>query len=117
VVNIDQRTDFQREKIIPSVPVSGSMFRACLIQRGAPDMFGFHALPTEPPPLSLIERPRCQNCQARTFLRHVAAGPAGYDLRTFACPNCDRVQRTLVVSDPMSGDAKGWLRGELKAPD
>ncbi len=80
-------------------------------------MFGFHALPTELPPLSLIERPRCQHCQTRTILRRIAPGPAGYDFRTFACPKCDRVQRTLVVSDPMSGDAKGWLRGELKSPD
>jgi hypothetical protein len=79
-------------------------------------MFGSHALPTGPP-LSAIERPRCQHCQTRTILARTARGPAGYDLRTFECPNCDRCQRTLVVSDPMSGDAKGWLHGELKPPN
>lgn len=79
-------------------------------------MASTHALPTGPP-LSVIERPRCQHCQTRTILRRIALGPAGYELRTFACPECDRVQRTLVVSDPMSGDARGWLRGELKTPD
>jgi hypothetical protein len=79
-------------------------------------MLGFRALPTAPPPLSIIERPRCRHCQTRTILRRFAPGPAGYEFRTFACPKCDRVQRTLVVSDPMSGDASGWLRGELKSP-
>jgi hypothetical protein len=75
-----------------------------------------HALATGPP-LSVIERPRCQHCQTRTILAHVAPGPAGYELRTFECPKCDRAQRTLVVNDPMSGDAGGWLAGELRSPD
>jgi len=51
------------------------------------------------------------------MLARKAPGPAGYELRTFACPECDRAQRILVVSDPMSGDARGWLRGELKSPN
>jgi hypothetical protein len=51
------------------------------------------------------------------MLAGIAPGPAGYELRTFECPRCDRAQRTLVVSDPMSGDAKGWLAGELKSPN
>jgi len=75
-----------------------------------------HALPTGPP-LSVIERPRCQHCQTRTVLARISPGPGGYEFRTFACPKCDRFQRTLVVSDPMSGDANGWLRGQLKSPD
>jgi len=84
--------------------------------RGVPPMPSSHASPTGPP-LSVIERPRCQHCQTRTILRRTAPGPAGYDFRTFACPKCDLAQRTLVVSDPMSGDARGWLRGQLKSPD
>ena len=79
-------------------------------------MPGSHALPAGPP-LSPIERPRCQHCQTRTILARIAPGPAGYELRTFACPKCDRAQRTLVVSDPMSGDATGSLGGELKSSD
>jgi hypothetical protein len=79
-------------------------------------MLGSHARSTGPS-LSAIERPRCQHCQTRTILRGIAPGPGGYEFRAFACPNCDRVQRTLVVSDPMNGDAKGWLRGQLKSPD
>lgn len=98
-----------------SVPVSGSVLCTRLIER-APHMFGSHALPIGSPP-SAIERPRCPYCQTRAMLARVAPGPAGYQLRTFECPKCDRVQRTLVVSDPMSGDARGWLNGELKSPD
>jgi hypothetical protein len=79
-------------------------------------LFGSRALPTGPS-LSAIERPRCRRCQTRTMLARKAPGPAGYELRTFACPECDRAQRILVVSDPMSGDARGWLRGELKSPN
>jgi hypothetical protein len=79
-------------------------------------MPGSYTLPTGPP-LSPIERPRCSYCQTRTMLARIALGPAGYELRVFECPKCDRAQRTLVVSDPMSGDARGWLGGELKSPD
>jgi hypothetical protein len=78
-------------------------------------MRGFHTLPTGPP-LSAIERPRCPHCQTRTLLARTTTGPAGYEFRIFECPKCDRVHRTLVVSDPMSGDANGWLAGELKSP-
>jgi len=69
------------------------------------------------PPLSPIERPRCQYCQIRTKLVGVVAGLAGHELRIFACPRCDRVHQVLVVSDPMNGDARGWLEGELKSPN
>jgi hypothetical protein len=79
-------------------------------------MPGSHALPTGPP-LSVIERPRCPHCQTRTTLARITPGPAGYELRTFECPRCDRIQRSSVVSDPMSGDARGWLHGQLKSPD
>jgi hypothetical protein len=82
-------------------------------------MPGSRTLPTLPtcPPLSAIEGSCCPRCQTRTMLAGIASGPAGYELRTFECPKCDRVQRTLVVSDPMSGDARGWLSGQLKSPD
>jgi transposase-like protein len=59
-------------------------------------MRGSHALPTGPP-LSTIERPRCPHCQTRTILSRIAPGPAGYELRAFECPKCDRVHRTLEI--------------------
>ena len=115
MVNIDQRTVFQGEKITPPGPVPGNP----VAHPFAPTerhMPGFHTLTTGPP-LSPIERPHCEHCQTRTDLAGTAPGPAGYELRAFKCPKCDRVHRTLVVSDPMRGDARGWLRGELKSPD
>ena len=75
-----------------------------------------HTLPIGPR-LSPIERPRCQHCESRTDLTGIAPGPAGYELRTFACSRCGRVQQTSVASDPMSGGAEGWLNGELKSPN
>jgi hypothetical protein len=98
-------------------PVSGNVLRTRPGPQGMPHMLGSRTLPTGPPSLSPIERPRCSYCQTRTILARIAPGPADYEFRTFACPKCDRFQRTLVVSDPMSGEASGWLRGELKSPD
>ena len=73
---------------------------------------------TRPEPCLLpIRRPGCPKCAGRMMLVGIAPGPAGYELRTFECPRCDRVQRILVVSDPMSGNANGWLEGELKSPN
>lgn len=83
---------------------------------GAHHMPSSHSLPTGPP-LSAIERPRCKHCQARMMLAGIEPGPSGYDLRTFECAKCDRVQTALVASDPIiSGDTKRWLGGELQPP-
>jgi hypothetical protein len=67
--------------------------------------------------LSQIEHPRCQYCQIRTKLVGVVAGSVGYELRLFACRRCDRVHQILVVSDPLDGDARGWLESELGLPN
>jgi hypothetical protein len=77
-------------------------------------MLGSHPSPTDPR-LGPIEHPRCQHCQIRTKLVGMVAGAAGYELRLFACPRCDRVHQVLVVSDPINGDARGWLEGELRS--
>jgi hypothetical protein len=38
----------------------------------------------------------------------------GYVLRTFECARCDRISTRMVPTDPMkTGDARGWLKGEL----
>jgi hypothetical protein len=67
--------------------------------------------------LSSIECPRCPSCPARMTLASVLPGPAGYDLRTFECVKCDRIATKLVPTDPMkTGDAPGWLKGELGSP-
>jgi hypothetical protein len=44
--------------------------------------------------------------------------PAGFDIRTFECPECDDVHQAVVeLADPMkSSKTNGWLMGELRAP-
>jgi hypothetical protein len=78
-------------------------------------MHSSHSLPATPP--SRLEHPRCPHCQARMTLESISPAPPGYDLRTFECANCERISTRLVPSDPMkTGDAPGWLSGELKPP-
>ena len=63
-----------------------------------------------------IERPRCPKCPGRMMLAGVEPGPAGSDLRTFECPKCEHVLRTMV-EDPMKSDALGWLASpDLRSP-
>jgi hypothetical protein len=50
------------------------------------------------------------------MLAGIAAGPKGFDLRTFACRNCDYSFTTAVASDPMNAVSAGWIAGELKPP-
>jgi hypothetical protein len=50
------------------------------------------AYPTEPS-LTLIERPRCRQCQTRMNLARTMPGRKGYDYRTFECTKNDRSMR------------------------
>jgi hypothetical protein len=68
------------------------------------------------PLLIPIERPRCPKCQGRMMLARIEPGPAGSDLRTFECPKCEHVIKTMV-DDPMkSSKVTGWQHSELKPP-
>jgi hypothetical protein len=64
------------------------------------------------PSLLPIERPVCPMCKGRMMLARIEPGPGHSDLRTFECPKCEHVLRTMV-EDPIKSDALGWLRGEL----
>ena len=67
------------------------------------------------PSLIPIERPRCRGCQARMTLARIEPGPAGTVLRTFECPNCERV--LLTEDDPIRSH-RAWLNSsELRPPD
>jgi hypothetical protein len=67
--------------------------------------------------IAAIERPRCPDCQrSRMLLSKLEPGPSGFDYRTFECQKCARVETTVVSSDPMRSDVRGWLAGELKPP-
>jgi hypothetical protein len=50
------------------------------------------------------------------MLARIEPGPAWSDLRTFECPKCEHVLRTMV-EDPTKSDALGWLVSpDLKSP-
>jgi hypothetical protein len=67
--------------------------------------------------ITAIERPGCPKCQQnRMLLSKLDAGPPGVEYRTFECQKCGRVQRTVVSSDPMNADTRGWFAGELRPP-
>ena len=65
--------------------------------------------------ISAISRPRCCQ-QTRMLLSKLEEGPHGFDHHTFECQKCGRVETTVVSSDPMTSDARGWLASELKPP-
>jgi hypothetical protein len=46
------------------------------------------------------------------MLARIQPGPANSDLRTFECPKCNHVHKTLA-EDPMNSTKAGWLNGEL----
>jgi hypothetical protein len=48
------------------------------------------------PSLLPTERPRCPKCQGRMMLARIEPGPAHSDLRTFECPKCEHVEKSLV---------------------
>jgi hypothetical protein len=67
--------------------------------------------------ISAIERPRCPKCQhARMLLSKLEAARAGFAKGTFECQKCGCVHTTMVSSDPMTTDMRGWLAGELRPP-
>jgi hypothetical protein len=65
------------------------------------------------PELLPIGRPRCPKCQMRMITANVAAGPEGFEHRTFDCLRCGHTEEKVVASDPIKSDAIGWLQGEL----
>ena len=72
---------------------------------------------TRPEPCLLpIRRPGCPKCEGRMMLVGIAPGPAGLELRTFECRNCNHGFTNAVVKDPMNTVTAGWITGELKAP-
>jgi hypothetical protein len=67
-------------------------------------------------PLLAIQRLHCSKCRARMILARIAPGPAGFELRTFDCSQCDRVEKIAIALDPTKSGDVGWLVGELQPP-
>jgi hypothetical protein len=63
-----------------------------------------------------VERPMCPTCKHRMGLARVSPGERGFELRTFVCSTCHRVQKIALAVDPLKTDAVGWLASELKPP-
>jgi hypothetical protein len=68
--------------------------------------------------MSLFPRLPCPECRSELALTRISFGVSGFELRTFECPVCDHVYKTLVaLVDPMkSAETRGWLHG-LRAPN
>jgi hypothetical protein len=49
------------------------------------------------------------------MLARIEPGPYHSDLRTFECPKCQHVRKTLV-EDPMRSANRGWMAGGLTPP-
>jgi hypothetical protein len=67
--------------------------------------------------IAAIERPGCAKCNHhRMLLAKLEPGPPGFEYRTFECQKCGGLHTTVVASDPMTSETRGWLAGELKPP-
>jgi hypothetical protein len=65
-----------------------------------------------------IDRPRCPRChEPRMSHSRTEAGPASFEYRTFDCGSCGRTHTMIISSDPLESNVRGWLSGELKAPN
>jgi transposase-like protein len=67
--------------------------------------------------LTMINRPRCPNCQISMMLVGIESSLAGPDLRTFECPKCELAYKALAEDPIKSNKAAGWLRSELRPPE
>jgi ribosomal protein S27AE len=56
-------------------------------------MLSEYALENRP----IIVRPACPRCSAQMYLARVEPEKPGFDLRTFECPRCQYVERTVVL--------------------
>lgn len=62
------------------------------------------------------ERPMCPVCKHRMGLARISPGARGFELRSFECSTCHRVEKVSLPVDPLKTDALGWLAGELRPP-
>jgi len=77
----------------------------------------FFAMPrtTKPDPELLpIHRPRCPDCQMRMVTADVMPGPAGFEYRSYECPNCAHTETRIEDSDPL--DVVRWIARETGPP-
>jgi hypothetical protein len=61
-------------------------------------------------PLIAGQQTHCPKCDARMILAHVARGPPGFDVRTFACTKCDHPHIVTVATDQASDNRSPHAR-------
>jgi hypothetical protein len=49
-------------------------------------------------------------------LARISPGERGFELRSFECSTCHRLEQISIAVDPLKTDALGWLAGELRPP-
>jgi hypothetical protein len=49
-------------------------------------------------------------------LTQISPGKRDFEMRTFECSTCQRVEKISFPVDPLKTDAVGWLASELKPP-
>ena len=64
----------------------------------------------------ITERPSCPTCKHKMRLAQISAGKRGFEMRTFECANCHRIEKVSFPIDPLKTDAVGWLASELMPP-
>jgi hypothetical protein len=67
-------------------------------------------------PLTAIDKLHCPECRARMELARVSAGPTGFEVRTFDCTRCDRVEKIAIALESRGTSAIGWFVGESAPP-
>jgi hypothetical protein len=64
----------------------------------------------------ITERPSCPTCKHKMGLALISPGKRGFEMRTFECATCHRIEKVSFPIDPLKTDAVGWLASELRPP-
>ena len=63
-----------------------------------------------------IHQPLFRKCPAEMMLSRIMPAREAFDLRSFACPNCNHVKKIVATTDPLNAYTLGWFLGELRPP-
>jgi hypothetical protein len=106
VINIDQPRAGVLDKIV-SIAVRTGSYRRQGDRQCSPAQYRGSIVPSSPQSLTATEGLRCSHCQTKMMLERIFPGPIGFEQRLFECPRCDRVEISVIASDPVK--PKGWL--------
>jgi hypothetical protein len=64
--------------------------------------------------MHVTNRPLCPICKHSMGLARISPGQRGFEMQTFECSTCHRIEKIAISVDPMETDAVGWLANELE---